>query len=226
MRFCSAGLLQSWTRVGRISGRGYVYGRHSEPWRHARHYTAHLPSRDRIVGKVRSFLPPLLAAAICIALAYAADVTLPLTSDKDRAIGARQVVDNALSVFGTSNNDRRRTQDLDDTKKWRLAWWQTIQNYTFSGDYFWTGKGFGVNLAESDGFVVGRENPAAPMLRSPHNVHLTILARTGVPGLALWITALFAWFAMLLSTMIAARLSGDRRWSNSYFSFNATSSQS
>ena len=45
-----------------------------------------------------------------------------------------------------------------------------------------TGKGFGVNLAVSDGFRSGRGQDDG--LRSPHNGHMTVLARGGVPALA------------------------------------------
>jgi hypothetical protein len=161
-----------------------------------------------VSGKWRSFIPPVLVILICISFAYAVDLSLPLEGRApDRVVGARQLVKNALSILNSSNY-----KELDGTKQWRLAWWQTIQDYTLFGDYFWTGKGFGVNLAESDGFVVGKENPDAPLLRSPHNAHLAILARTGVPGLALWLTTLIAWFAMLISTMVGAKLNGDRQW--------------
>lgn len=162
-----------------------------------------------VSGKIRRVLPIAIAVVFCVSLAYVADAKLPLTAaNGDRDISARQLVDNAFSIFSSSKSD------LDGTKKWRLAWWQTIKDYTLFGDYFWTGKGFGVNLAESDGFVVGRENADTPVLRSPHNVHLTILARTGVPGLVLWLTTLTAWAGMLTSAMIAARMNGDRRWSD------------
>ena len=110
---------------------------------------------------------------------------------RDRDLSARQLVNNMVSIFNSSN------VALDGTKQWRLAWWRTIQDYVFRGEFFWAGRGFGVNLAESDGFVVGRENPNAPLLRSPHSIHMTILARTGVPGFALWLATLFTWFATI-----------------------------
>ena len=39
-------------------------------------------------------------------------------------------------------------------KNGRLDWWKEIVTYTINGKYFWTGKGFGVNLADDDGFQV------------------------------------------------------------------------
>src|SRR5262249_28995466 len=64
---------------------------------------------------------------------------------------------------------------------------------TFSGNYFWTGKGFGINLADDDGFQVEVDRT----LRNPHNVHMAILARAGVPGFALWLM-LQGWFGVTL----------------------------
>lgn len=69
------------------------------------------------------------------------------------------------------------------TAKWRLRWWKEVIRYTVYGPYRWTGKGFGVNLADDDGFQVRSDHG----LRSPHNVFMTILARSGLPGLILFV---------------------------------------
>jgi hypothetical protein len=100
--------------------------------------------------------------------------------EDSRAISPGQLASNLSSVF--SNRD----DDLGGTARWRLLWWRSIIDYTLFGDYFWTGKGFGINLAEDDGFhttVLSEDRPN----RSPHNGHMTILARAGVPGAALWL---------------------------------------
>ena len=110
------------------------------------------------------------------------------------------------SVFGST------TEELDGTKEWRLAWWRTIYDYTVHGEHFWAGKGSGVNLAVSDDFVVGTENPNAPPLRSPHNGSLTILARYGVPGFCLWFTVLAVWFGTLADAMLLARRRRQAEW--------------
>lgn len=119
-----------------------------------------------------------------------------------RELSIEQVVENVKSIFGRSSST-----SLDGTKKWRLLWWTEIANYTLNGPYFWTGKGFGVNLAESDGFVVDEGG-----LRSPHNGHMTVLARAGVPGAALWILVHMAWFAGLVVAWLRARRLDQRRW--------------
>src|SRR5205823_258253 len=61
----------------------------------------------------------------------------------------------------------------------------------------WTGKGFGINLADDDGFQVNDDHS----LRSPHNGHLMILARAGVPGLALWSIVQLGWAATIGSAL-------------------------
>lgn len=96
--------------------------------------------------------------------------------------------DRAISIEQLSTNIQSMFTDVDNfggtgTKRWRLEWWGSIISYTFDGEYFWTGKGFGVNLADDDGFQVTSDRS----LRSPHNGHLTILARMGVPGFTVWI---------------------------------------
>ena len=157
-------------------------------------------------GRWRQGSVILVTAVGLIILAYLLDLSAPsaLTWD-DRHFSAKQVVENFSSIFTTE-------KELEGTKSWRQEWWNTILNYTFNGPYFWTGRGFGINLAEADNFVVG-EDPTAP-LRSPHSCHFTILARTGVPGLALWFLTLSTWSAVLLTNMFRARLAGDKVWAD------------
>jgi hypothetical protein len=158
-------------------------------------------------GKLRQFAVFLAIAVALIAIAYVADLSIP--TNRLRDISARQVVENFLSILGDSEDK------LDRTKLWRVKWWETIIDYTFNGPYFWAGKGFGVSLAMADGFVVGLDgNPNVPLLRSPHNCHFTILARTGVPGLALWLLTVASWSAAMVASMIRARLRGDQAWAN------------
>jgi hypothetical protein len=111
-----------------------------------------------------------------------------------------QLIENILSVFGSSSN-----QNLEGTKEFRLAWWGKIVNYTVFGDYFWAGKGFGVNLADSDGFQTTSDHS----LRAPHNSNFTVLARLGVPGFALWVLILSTFGIGLLRAVWSHRRAGD-----------------
>ncbi|MFA9478265.1 O-antigen ligase family protein [Phycisphaerales bacterium AB-hyl4] len=108
-----------------------------------------------------------------------------------RKISIEQLTSNIESMVDESEGD------LHGTKRWRLDWWATIVDYTFYGDYFWTGKGFGVNLADVDGFQADPDSA----IRSPHNGHLTVLARMGVPGLAIWLAVHGLWALGILDAL-------------------------
>jgi hypothetical protein len=128
---------------------------------------------------VRSSVRILQGAAVAIGffvVLYLANPSIEL-GYAGRPVSFTQLVSNVASVV-TSDNGAS-----DSTRAWRLAWWDKILGYTIDGPYIWTGKGFGINLADDDGFQVEDDGS----LRSPHNGHLTMLARGGVPMLALWV---------------------------------------
>src|SRR5262249_27281062 len=131
----------------------------------------------------------------------------------DRPVSAHQIVENAKSIFGQSG------QQAEGTKQWRLNWWDIIINDTFHGPHFWTGRGFGINLADADGFAgtSDRHNPRPPT-RSPHNAHMTMLARAGIPGVVMWEVVLLSWFA----TMAGATSVDTSNGSSCSFSSSAT----
>ena len=114
-------------------------------------------------------LPLVLVVTVLVAI----DFQMSPIRRADREYSINQIVTNIESVYegGGSNS----------TASWRLDWWKTIIDYTVRGDYFWMGKGYGVNLAVDDGFTA-----AAGRNRSPHSGHITVLARSGVPGLFFW----------------------------------------
>ncbi|MDA0194651.1 MAG: O-antigen ligase [Bacteroidetes bacterium] len=125
------------------------------------------------------------------------------SNSRARTLSAEQLFKNYSAI---TNIDYSRLVDIDYSNMsddagveggnilWRLLWWAKIVNYTVFGDYLWTGKGFGVNLAEDDDVPHG----ATPDVRSPHNATMTILARTGIVGLALWIIFLWITFWRLI----------------------------
>jgi O-antigen ligase len=151
----------------------------------------------RIGGKL------LLVGSIAIVLMMAtvvANLSLALGHEGKRSISASQMIDNLQSLTGGGR------QDLESTAQWRLVWWKKIINYTVYGPYFWTGKGFGVQLAHDDGIGVRRT------VRSPHNGHLTILAREGVPGLVIWLVLQSAFGIGMLRAHLRARRMKDGWW--------------
>jgi hypothetical protein len=123
---------------------------------------------------------------------------------RGRSVSPEQFLANIQSIVG----DEEDTGNLNNTKEWRLEWWNSIINYTFFGEYFWTGKGFGINLADDDGF---QGTAWEGKLRSPHNGHFTILARAGVPGFTLWIL-LQATFAIGLLRAYFRALRASEVW--------------
>ena len=157
-------------------------------------------------GRLREFAVVAGIGAALLGLAYVTDLSMP-TARETRDISAEQLVENVNSIFGARDN-----QDLSGGKEWRLHWWETIINYTVNGPHFWTGKGFGVDLGVDDN-VFGPNN-LVPHTRSPHSAHLTMLARAGVPGLALWLLTFACWGTVVLTNMVRARLRGDTAWAS------------
>ncbi|MCC7350110.1 MAG: O-antigen ligase family protein [Phycisphaerales bacterium] len=140
---------------------------------------------------------------LLVAFGWGLDAHLKAGPEVTREISVTQLFKTLDSILPGN-----RHHDLDSTKEWRLDWWDKIVKYTIHGPYFWTGKGFGVNLANDDGFQVFADES----LRSPHSAHLSILARTGVPGLSIWIALHAAWILTMFNAYFSARKLGHKRW--------------
>lgn len=149
--------------------------------------------------------------AFVVLFATGVKVELPGLSE-DLELSTEQLVLNLQSVVGQDPTSAGR---LDSTKEWRLEWWDEIVGYTFEGDYFWTGKGYGINLAEDDGFQNKRTEDDTP-LRSPHSAHMTYLARSGVPGLVLWMALQLTWATCMLVGYLRSRRRRERRWTGMF----------
>jgi hypothetical protein len=160
-----------------------------------------------MLGKMREMATVLVAGLAIFAAAYVLEPTFTdyreVANSIERPTSTRQIVNNIASVVGEGQ------EQTEGTKRWRVDWWNVIVNNTVYGPYFWTGRGFGLNLAEADGFGAIR---LGHPLRSPHNVHMTILARAGMPGLALWWVLLASWFVMMMRAMWIARRCGQTDW--------------
>jgi hypothetical protein len=146
---------------------------------------------------------PAIVAFVFSLLFVGTDIRLSI--GQEREVSASQLVENLLSIVSGRSN----TSNLESTRAWRLQWWQDIVDYTVYGRYFWTGKGFGINLADDDGYQGPRD--ILPN-RSPHNIQMTVLARAGVPGLVLWVLlqGTFAW--SLTTAYFRARRNRQAWW--------------
>ena len=154
---------------------------------------------------VRLIVGAALGGTILLMLLIALDVHLKVPG-RAREISADQIFANVDSIGGSESGG------LDATKRWRLEWWKKIIDYTVHGPYFWTGKGYGINLSESDGFRVGL-GPGSEPLRSPHNSHMTFLARSGVPGMLLWAAVQLTWLGLMIQSLIRSRRLRLSKWS-------------
>ena len=164
-----------------------------------------------VLGRYRLMLTTVVAAVGIFAALLALESTFGEYNEAkdsiERPVSAHQIVENAKSIIGQSGHQ------TEGTKQWRLNWWDIIVNDTIYGPNFWTGRGFGINLADADGFAgTGDLRNPRPPTRSPHNAHMTVLARAGVPGVVLWLLVLGSWAGTMMSAMLAARARGHERW--------------
>jgi hypothetical protein len=156
-----------------------------------------------VVGKVRVVVTVLATGLLFFVAAYTLESALvphrDANSGDQREFSTRQIMDNVGSLFSDSGGG------LQSTKEWRLEWWKRIIADTVYGPNFWTGRGFGLNIAYTEGLGEGD-------LRSPHNVIMTILARAGVPGLAAWLLFIACWLGTVAHSAITARSRGHTQW--------------
>lgn len=118
------------------------------------------------------YLPLLLILALSL---YSA--TKLEENFQGRKIGLSQLKENVVSIVSSDASG-----SLNDNKVWRLAWWGKIIQDSYSGTTnFLLGRGLGMSMAAVDDIEQEEEG-----LRSPHNFHLNILARFGVPFFLLW----------------------------------------
>lgn len=152
--------------------------------------------RPRGIG--RFFLIAVFAALALLAF----DLNFG-TTGTGRTFSLNQIFSNFVSIFFVE-----REAGLALTTLWRLTWWERIIDDTIFGAHFLTGRGFGVNLSQ----VAGMSYLVEATTRSPHSIHFTLLARTGVIGLFIWIGLQISWFLHVLRYYRAAKSRGHRTW--------------
>lgn len=134
-------------------------------------YTKSRELKNFMQGYLR-FLPLLGILALSL---YAA--TKLEENFQGRKVGLDQLKENVVSIVSSNAEG-----SLNDNKVWRLAWWGKIIQDSFTGtSNFLMGRGLGMSMAAVDDIEQEEEG-----LRSPHNFHLNIMARYGVPFFLLW----------------------------------------
>jgi hypothetical protein len=155
-------------------------------------------------------LPFAVTAGTLVLVLVLFHVTVPVGGGQN--LSTTNLVQNVVSIVSNKQDQGVRGgshQNLNGSKQFRLRWWTKIVDYTVHGPYFWKGKGFGLNLADSDGFQLDSKHT----LRAPHNSHITVLARMGVPGLVVWALLQLSFAATMLTWSFRARRVGARLWS-------------
>jgi hypothetical protein len=109
-----------------------------------------------------------------------------------RVAGIEQIGQNFTSIIGQAEG-----VNLENNEIWRLLWWSKIIDYSFTTNSFFYGKGLGMSLAQTDDISVDED------LRSPHNFHLTIMARFGVIVFIIWVY----WIILTIRPLFTRKLS-------------------
>jgi len=138
--------------------------------------------------KLLKFVPIIMVIGIGLFIA------IDIQGDaQGRTISLSQITDNFTSIVSSDIDG-----NLTDNKVWRLIWWAKLLNESFTLQHFFVGKGLGMSLAGND-ILNPDEN-----LRSPHNFHLTILARFGYFIFIAWII----WLVTLFKPLFTRKLAG------------------
>jgi hypothetical protein len=142
--------------------------------------------------KVLKYIPLLLI------IVFGVFAVIEIDGDaQGRTISLSQITDNFSSIVSSDIDG-----SLTDNKVWRLVWWAKLFNESFTLEHFFIGKGLGMSLAGNDLTSVD-EN-----LRSPHNFHLTIIARFGYIIFFIWVYWLFLLFKPLFKKQLSGKMLG------------------
>ncbi|HEX2404501.1 MAG TPA: O-antigen ligase family protein, partial [Acidimicrobiia bacterium] len=148
----------------------------------------------------RHFVGIICTVVVLLGLIFSVtDIRVSFFSN-ERDISAQQVVENLVSVV---NPDAVATSgDLVDNSSWRLDLWSEIlRDVNLNAPVL--GRGYGVSL----GGLYGFEGLGETELRSAHNSHMTIFARSGYLGVGLWFLMWVIWFIAMVRSRraLAAR---------------------
>ncbi len=142
--------------------------------------------------KVLNYIPILLIIVFGVFAAIEID-----GDAQGRTISFSQITDNFSSIVSSDIDG-----SLTDNKVWRLVWWAKLLNESFTLEHFFIGKGLGMSLAGIDLTSVDES------LRSPHNFHLTIIARFGYIIFFIWIYWLYLLFKPLFKKQLSGKMLG------------------
>ena len=122
------------------------------------------------------------SAAAVVAILFWAQVTAtPWT--RTPLYGLSQRVVSVVDFQGSGNySSAEGAESKGDNNKFRAVWWKTVVDETVTSNP-WTGLGYGHDLAEAFLRAYYADSDDEFTARSPHNLLLSIFARTGAVGL-------------------------------------------
>lgn len=130
-----------------------------------------------------------VGAALAVAVAIFALLGVSLPSDGPRDVTLGQIATNFTAIVDSQQGRDSGTID------WRKRLWrQTLHDLHQSNGWI-VGLGYGPVLTERYDIELNSANPR--VLRNVHNSHLTLMARSGYPGIILWIVLWAVWASFL-----------------------------
>ncbi len=142
--------------------------------------------------RLRLITRAVAVVALGLGLAALLSLRVPSTgsSTAPRTFSASQLFANVGSLIG-----KQEAGNLKGTVAGRDQLWSRILQHQTEDAHLIRGSGFGQNLA----LQVGVLDDGTDNLRSPHNSHLDVLARTGIVGISLWIAVWLSWYWRLIA---------------------------
>ncbi|CAN5895978.1 hypothetical protein BH23ACT10_BH23ACT10_07140 [soil metagenome] len=139
-------------------------------------------------GRRRGIILPVLSSLLVVlGVILLLDLRIP---GERRDVSVQQVAQNLSSLGGGGD------EDLSGTVEWRTKLWTQVVDDLTSSTAWATGLGFGPILPKRYEVALDPNNPNP--LRSVHNSHLTVMARVGYGGFALWVLLWTTWTAHLV----------------------------
>jgi hypothetical protein len=160
----------------------------------------------------------LLAGACLMVVLLVTDVQVETSRG---VVSASSIVDRQSSIFSYLSDGGAADGDPDavGTITWRVVWWQSLVDEALADPrVLIIGRGYGPDLRDAVSDMEGvagntsyrQGDDVGRPLRSPHNIAMTILARSGLVGLGLWLFMLGAVGWSVIQRVRVARRQHDR----------------
>lgn len=149
-----------------------------------------------------------------LALLWAANLQTPSMRG---IVSTREIIERQLSTLRFAGEGTNPQDENDNTVYWRVIWWQALWDDAVANPpILILGRGYGPDLRD---VVIGLETATMNWdqnadvgrpVRSPHNIAMTILARSGMVGFSVWLLMLAVSFWHIARATLLSRRAGER----------------